>query len=676
MKMVISGFHARKEGDYRKWYGNHEYVLNWDRGGEEIRNFKNDDGKLRSRPQNVDYFFKGGATWSSVTTSNLSMRIFPQGFAFESKGSVCFPKQSTDKNSFLALMNSSVISDVLNVIAPTVDYSEGVIGNLPVCDYQEKKAALLGKECVASAKLDWDTYETSWNFQTSPLITYHSPLATIQETYKTHQAQNHQAITQMKQLEEENNRLFIDAYGLQDELTPDVPIEQITLTVNPFYRYGVKGKEVASGEWRVASKDNSSLTTNHSSLESRFLTDTMKELVSYAIGCMMGRYSLDAPGLIYAHSGGQDFWDVYNGVVSGEWQVASEQENSSLITHHSPLKENNNECQELSRLDCVAEIDGVGRACVQNDAPVSEGRIIRADQSSASCGSVDFIQYSGRSSEEINQRISELHLDSSGLQSGSRNTNTSSDSSELRHIEADSINTGTTGRNIKNAQQSQGQTEVTHHSPLTTHHSFKPDDDGIIPITDTDWFADDACNRLVEFIETAWPREKRDENLRFLAEGLGIKSGEAPVEALRRYLSKDFFKDHLKTYKKRPIYWLFSSGKTKAFECLVYLHRYNEGTLTRMRVDYVQPLLGKYESRIKLLQDNIASASSTSARKKLEKELTLRQNQQLELRKYDEQLRHYTDQRITLDLDDGVKVNYGKFGTLLANVKDVTGKKV
>ena len=210
---------------------------------------------------------------------------------------------------------------------------------------------------------------------------------------------------------------------------------------------------------------------------------------------------------------------------------------------------------------------------------------------------------------------------------------------------------------------------------VSQYTTFTADDDGIVPITDTDWFADDACNRLVQFIETVWPREKRDENLMFLAEGLGKKASEAPVDTLRRYLSKDFFKDHLKTYKKRPIYWLFSSGKHKAFECLVYLHRYNEGTLSRMRVDYVQPLLGKYESRIKLLQDNIASASSTSARKKMEKELTLRQNQQLELRKYDEELRHYTDQRIALDLDDGVKVNYGKFGTLLANVKDVTGKK-
>ena len=500
-----------KGGGYRKWYGLCEYVINWVLNGQELKDFivsKYGGGSYTKEIRNEDKYFEKSLTWSEVSTAGFSVRENGKGFVFDSTGPSIFDGNLTHT---LAFCNSCIPEAFLQAMNATQHYVTANINALPVISKPEKitQAITNSAELLKKAsKKDWDCFETSWDFQTNPLITSHSPQDTISESYKSYQSQNHQAITQMQQLEEENNRLFIDAYGLQDELTPEVPIEQITLTVNPPYRYA-KGKTDAE-------------------YETLFRTDTLKELVSYAIGCMMGRYSLDAPGLIYAHSGGQDFAEVYQ----------------------------------------------------------------------------------------------------------------------------DKTN-----------------------SLQPTAYRFSPDDDGIIPVSDTDWFADDACNRLVAFIETVWPREKRDENLRFLAEGLGMKSGEAPVESLRRYLSKDFFKDHLKTYKKRPIYWLFSSGKHKAFECLVYLHRYNEGTLSRMRVDYVQPLLGKYESRIKLLRDNIDAASSTSARKKMEKELTLRQNQQLELRKYDEQLRHYTDQRIALDLDDGVKVNYGKFGTLLAHVKDVTGKK-
>ena len=302
----------------------------------------------------------------------------------------------------------------------------------------------------------------------------------------------------MKRLEEENNRLFIDAYGLADELTPDVPIEQITLTVNPAYRYG--GKLTEEEQW------------------TRFRQDTMEELVSYAVGCMMGRYSLDAPGLIYAHSGNEGF--------------------------------------DPSR-----------------------------------------------------------------------------------------------------------------------YTTFPADDDGIIPLTDTEWFDDDAANRLVKFISVAWDLAHLEDNLSFLADNLSPKKGESSRETLRRYLSDSFFKDHLQTYKNRPIYWLFSSGKQKAFQCLVYLHRYNAGTLARMRMEYVVPLQSKMAARIDQLDGDIASASSTANRNKLQKEKDKLIKQREELSRFDEKLRHYADQRISLDLDDGVKVNYGKFDGLLAEVKAVTGNK-
>ena len=288
--------------------------------------------------------------------------------------------------------------------------------------------------CRTSSRTDWNAYERSWDFQSLPLLTASSePTPTLESSYTAWITQNRDTIAEMKRLEEENNRLFIDAYGLADELTPDVPIEQITLTVNPAYRYG--GKLTEEEQW------------------TRFRQDTMEELVSYAIGCMMGRYSLDAPGLIYAHSGNEGF--------------------------------------DPSR-----------------------------------------------------------------------------------------------------------------------YTTFPADDDGIVPLTDTDWFDDDAANRFIEFISVAWDAAHLEENLSFLADNLSPKKSESSRETIRRYLCDSFFKDHLQTYKKRPIYWLFSSGKQKAFQCLVYLHRYNEGTLARMRMEYVVPLQGKMAARIDKLADDIESASS------------------------------------------------------------------
>ena len=201
------------------------------------------------------------------------------------------------------------------------------------------------------------------------------------------------------------------------------------------------------------------------------------------------------------------------------------------------------------------------------------------------------------------------------------------------------------------------------------------DDDGIVPLTDTEWFEDDACNRVIEFLSRAWDASHLEANLTFLAANLSPKKSESSRDTLRRYLNDKFFKDHLQGYKKRPIYWLFSSGKQKAFQCLVYLHRYNEGTLSRMRAEYVIPLQGKMAARLESLQGDLQSATSTAQTKRLTKESEKLEKQQSELRAFDEKLRHFADMRIGLDLDDGVKVNYGKFGDLLAEVKAVHGKK-
>jgi type II restriction/modification system DNA methylase subunit YeeA len=203
--------------------------------------------------------------------------------------------------------------------------------------------------------------------------------------------------------------------------------------------------------------------------------------------------------------------------------------------------------------------------------------------------------------------------------------------------------------------------------------TFPPDDDGIIPIMDMNWFEDDATKRFIEFIKTAWPEEHLDENLKFVADGLNPKTNESPEDTIRRYLSTTFFKDHMKMYKKRPIYWLFSSGKQKAFECLVYLHRYNESTLSRMRSNYVTPLQGNISARIEFLEHEKDAASTPSAQKKIQKQIDVLKKKQMELKTFDDELRHYADMKISLDLDDGVKVNYGKFGNLLAEKKAITG---
>ncbi len=202
---------------------------------------------------------------------------------------------------------------------------------------------------------------------------------------------------------------------------------------------------------------------------------------------------------------------------------------------------------------------------------------------------------------------------------------------------------------------------------------FSPDADGIVPVSDLPWFADDATNRVKEFLVAVWGQDTLAENLAWLADSLGRKADETAEDALRRYISGSFFKDHCQTYKKRPIYWLFSSGKQKAFEALVYLHRYNDTTLARMRAEYVVPLTGRMAERIQLLEDDALKATTSASRKAIDKQIDKLKKKLEELRQYDEKLRHFADQRITLDLDDGVKVNYGKFGDLLDNVKSITG---
>lgn len=463
-----------KGGGFLKWYGHNNYLIDWQEQGKAIREIPT------AVIANEQYFFKPGLTWGTVTSANFSIRWFEDGYIFDNGGCCIF--DSGDLRSYLlALLNSKILPKILGAISPTLNFQSGDISKFPVIMNKDILDAInqSSLNLLSIGRINWDSYEISWDFTQNPIIRSNQP--TLQQAFNTWQQQNADAVAEMKRLEEENNKLFIDAYGLQDELTPDVPDEQITLT--------------------RADREKDS-----------------QRLVSYALGCMMGRYSLDEPGLIYAHAGNQDF--------------------------------------DASR-----------------------------------------------------------------------------------------------------------------------YQTFPADADGIIPLTEMHWFEDDATRRIQEFLTAVWGKDTLDTNMQWLAESLDKKASETAEDTIRRYLASKFYKDHMQTYKKRPIYWLFSSGKQGAFQALVYLHRYNESTLARMRTEYVMPLISKMTAMVNSLQSEIENSDSAAEIKRKEKELQNLHKQQAELSSFEEKLRHYADQRITLDLDDGVKVNYGKFGDLLAEVKAVTGEK-
>lgn len=499
-------FPCQKGGGFRKWYGNNEYVVNWKDDGKAIKNLvKARYGSASKRVVNEHLYFREGITWSTLSSSSLSMRYVPEGYIFETKGSMCFFDNRETLFWSLGFLNSCIVNPFLKCISPTLDYHEGPVGTLPISSHIDGEAVKNVNLAIETAKFDWDSYEDSWDFQSIQLLSSFRSSSSITDTFRSYQLAAFQAVQQMLDLERKNNAIYIKAYGLENELSDETPIEEITLTCNPHFRYGAN---------RSAEE-----------YESLFQCDTLKELISYAIGCMMGRYSIDKPGLILA----------------------------------------------------------------------SQGETLQ---------------------DYLNQ--------------------------------------------IPNPR-------------------FMPDSDAILPLTDQEWFADDVTNRVREFVKVVWGEETLQENLAFIAESLCLhaikpKKAEGALDTIRRYLSTQFYKDHLKTYKKRPIYWLFSSGKEKAFECLVYLHRYNESTLARMRTEYVTPLMGKYDAQHSLLLEQKNDASPAQQRE-LEKDIKALEKKQTELRAFDEQLKHYADMRIKLDLDDGVKVNYGKFGNLLAEVKAVTGDK-
>ena len=509
-------FPYNKGGGARKWFGYNDYVINWENEGSELKNFVVNNPKdpktthWSRRLFNLDSFFKPCLTWSAVSSSDFGCRVVRDGVIPGTGSKSLYDLAKVDQTELLGFLNSKVANYYLKLFSPTVNFEAGDVGKLPIIKVDSEVAKTISN-LVGISEVDWNNQEVSQCFKFNS-VTRDLNSAILEDCYSEAIRKCNERSEEAKELEEKINKIFINAYQLNEALSSEVKIDEIDLYCN------YENKKVYSG------------TLN--SLEVGIVAQT-SDLLKYSIGCMMGRYSLDREGLVYAHSGNEGFKEL--------------------------------------------EAEGAYR-------------------------------------------------------------------------------------------------------------SFPADDDGIIPLASEEWlFDDDATTRFKEFVKTVWGDEHLSENLEFVAESLCLHalkplstkkgSSESAMDTIRRYFSTQFFKDHCKTYKKRPIYWLFSSGKEKAFECLVYLHRYNEGTLSRMRTEYVTPLMGKYEAQHTLLSEQQLQATGTETRR-IEKELKSLEKKQAELRTFDEQLKHYAEKRITLDLDDGVKANYGKFGNLLADVKAIHGKAV
>ena len=517
-------FPYNKGGDYRKWYGNNDYLVNWSNDGYEIKN--NVDlrtGRTRSHNYNGDFAFRKGITWSALSVSKISVRYVNNGFLFDSKGARGF---ANDENSYfsLGLINSIVGQSYLSFIAPTVDFKVGDIIQIPLVLIDKEDVVSKVQENISISKADWDSFETSWDFQTHPLlapsaldmaglITAKQP--TLAERYEQFKAICEDRFDILQDNEEELNRIFIDIYGLQSELNPEVADYDITV-----HRIFDSKKDIPQSMYK---KETDEKGKTKSKVSPYVLTkeDVMKSLLSYAVGCLFGRYSLDMPGLAYA---------------GGEWDAGK-------------------------------------------------------------------------------------------------------------------------------------------------YQTFIPDNDNVVPITDEEYFDDDLLSFICAWLKKAFGRENFEANLEFLTDALGTR-GTTSREKLRNYFLKNFYKDHCKTYQKRPIYWLFDSGKENGFKALVYLHRYDENTIGRVRADYLHRMERIYSNEVNRMQDIIDHSHSAHEVSVAEKRLEKMKKQIKECQDYDAKLGHLALDQIHLDLDDGVKINYrkaqtgrdGKFYEVLADSRNIMAK--
>ncbi|MCH3902415.1 MAG: BREX-1 system adenine-specific DNA-methyltransferase PglX [Limosilactobacillus oris] len=512
-------FPYNKGGSYRKWYGNNDYVVNWYNNGQELKDFTKD--APGGRMNNVEFYFKPSISWSKISSGLFSSRFFLNGFIFDVSGCSVFGEHLL---YLLGFTNSIITREILKCVSPTLNYEVEHIKKLPVIFKFKNKVECLSKENIDISKTDWDSFETSWDFQTHPLlapsaldmaglITAKQP--TLAERYEQFKAICEDRFDILQDNEEELNRIFIDIYGLQSELNPEVADYDITV-----HRIFDSKKDIPQSMYK---KETDEKGKTKSKVSPYVLTkeDVMKSLLSYAVGCLFGRYSLDMPGLAYA---------------GGEWDAGK-------------------------------------------------------------------------------------------------------------------------------------------------YQTFIPDNDNVVPITDEEYFDDDLSSFICAWLKKAFGRENFEANLEFLTDALGTR-GTTSREKLRNYFLKNFYKDHCKTYQKRPIYWLFDSGKENGFKALVYLHRYDENTIGRVRADYLHRMERIYSNEVNRMQDIIDHSHSAHEVSVAEKRLEKMKKQIKECQDYDAKLGHLALDQIHLNLDDGVKINYrkvqtgrdGKFYEVLADSKNIMAK--
>lgn len=476
-----------KGGPFRKWYGNSQHVIFWKNNGEELKSNPK-SGMGASKYYNMPHF-----VWSGITSGKPSFRYDDKSVYFDDVSpAIIF--SSEEKWYLLGLMNSKVVEEVLSIIAPTFHFQAGDIKQIPVNEDIKYVNCDLIKENITISKSDWDSFETSWDFSKHPLIRQTSK---ISEAYAEWENECEDRFNKLKANEEELNRIFIDIYGLQDELTPEVEDKDVTVRKADLER-------------------------------------DIKSFISYAVGCMFGRYSIYKESLIFA---GEQY---------------------SLQTFVDKMNE-----------------------------------------------SSDTI-----SSKEANRAY--------------------------------------------------------HNEGVEISEMFFPDNDNIIPISADEYFEDDIVGRFVKFVREVYGEDTLQENLKFIADALGGKG--QPKDVILSYFVNGFYKDHCKTYQKRPIYWQFESGKKNGFKCLIYMHRYQPDLLARIRTDYVHEQQARYDAVIADLEQNIEKVSA-GERVKINKQLKTLNDQAAEIHVYEEKLHHLADKMISIDLDDGVKKNYAIFQDVLAKIK-------
>ena len=471
-------FKCMKGGEYRRWYGNLLYLVDWENNGARVKA----TGRATIRSENM--LFKEGVTWTNITSGLQSFRIMEKDFFFESTGTVCFVNSELLKY-LLGFLNTPITEFVAKLLNPTLHLQSGDVANIPliVSDKAKKSVDEIVTANISLSRSDWDSFETSWDFKRHPLI---NGERTVANAYSKWKEEANNRFNALKANEEELNRIFIDIYGLQDELTPEV--EDKDVTVHRIYDNKEDIPESMAGSKYALTRQ-----------------DVIKSFISYAVGCMFGRYSLDVEGLAYA---------------GGEWD---------------------------------------------------EGK----------------------------------------------------------------------------------------------YKTFIPDKDNVLPICDDEYFGDDIVGRFVEFVKVVYGAETLEENLKFIADALGGRG--TPREVIRSYFLNDFYKDHCKTYKKRPIYWLFDSGKKNGFKALIYLHRYTRDLLAKLRTDYVHEQQERYRTQLSHINAAL-NAAKGAERARLLKQQNKLTEQLKEVAVFEEKVHHLADQKIEIDLDDGVKKNYAIFADVLAKI--------